>query len=191
MLIIKMKRIIKCMIYYLTKFINILRHKEKYETSTVVKIDEMNNGIKYISSPYLSRNLLKELIDFLSIEIMYTKDIEKYIYDLEEYNKILPCEFIYKIFLFVDYFWNKKIPDKLLVIFYGFTSRTNLYSTEINHEIYQILENRYYEFFHEEQSKYYLLFKLSKGIKISYVSESLTRKLNYKQNYLINNDIGA
>jgi Asp-tRNA(Asn)/Glu-tRNA(Gln) amidotransferase B subunit len=132
-LIIKVKKTIKCMIYYSTKFINILKHKEKYEASTVVKIDEIHNGIKYISSPYLSRNLLKELIDLLFIEIMYTKDIEKYIYDLEEYNKILPCEFIYKIFLFADYFWNKKIPDKLLVIFYGFTSRTNLYSTEINH----------------------------------------------------------
>ena len=166
-LIIKIKKTIKCMIYYSTKFINIIRHKEKYERSTIVKIDEIYNEIKYISSPYLSRTLLKELIDFLSIEIMYTRDIEKYLYDLEEYNIRLPCEFIYKILLFVDYFWNRKIPDKLLDIFYGFTSDSNLYTNEIKPEIYQILEKRYFDIFNEIQSKYYILFKYTKGAKIS------------------------
>ena len=188
-LLLKIKKAIKFMVYYSKKFINIIKHKENYENSTQIKIDEIYNEIKYINSPYLNKKIINEILNFIYKEILYTSDIQKYLYDLEEYNKILTYEFLYKIFLFVDYFWNGKIPDKLLNIFYAFTSNRNLYTVEINHEIYQILESRYNEIFNLSERKYYLLFKYTKGIKISYVSESLTRKLHYRQTDLINNEI--
>jgi hypothetical protein len=93
--------------------------------------------------------------------------------------------------MFIDYFWDGKMPDKLVSIFYSFTSNSNLYSTQISPEIYQILENRYMNYFNEIQSKYFLLLKYTKGLKISFISESLTRKLNYKQKNLINNDLNS
>ena len=188
-LLLKIKKAIKFMVYYSTKFIKIIEHKDNYENSTFIKIDEIYNEIKYISSPYLSKKILNQILDFLSIETVYTSDIQKYLYDLEEYNKILTYGFLYKIFLFVDYFWNGKIPDKLINIFYAFTSNRNLYSSEINPEIYQILESRYNKSFSNGLNKFYLLFKYTIGIKISYVSESLTRKLKYNQTDLINHDI--
>ena len=188
-LLLKIKKAIKFMVNYSTKFIKIIEHKDNYETSTFIKIDEIYNEIKYISSQYLSKKILNKILDFLSIEIIYTSDIQKYLYDLDEYIKLLTYEFLYKIFLFVDYFWNGKIPDKLKNIFYSFTSNRNLYSSEINPEIYQILESRYNENFSSGPNKFYLLFKCTIGIKISYVSESLTRKLKYNQTDLINHNI--
>ena len=188
-LIIKIKKAIKYMINYSKKSIIIIKHKENYENSTNIKMDEIYNEIKYISSPYLNKNIINEILNFFSIEILYTSDIKKYLYDLEEYNKLLPYEFLYKIFLFVDYFWDGKIPDKLINIFYSFTTNRNLYSLTINPEIYNILENRYINYFNYGKNKYYLLFKYTKGIKISYASESLTRKLNYRQSDLINKNI--
>ena len=154
-------------------------------------MDEIFNDIKYINSTYLNKAILNKLIDFLYKEIECTSDIKKYLCDLEEYNNILPYEFLYKIFQFVDYFWDGKIPDKLIFIFYAFTTNPNLYSTEINEEIYQLLENRYYENYNQDHTKYFILFKYTKGSKIIYISESLTRKLNYKQKNIINNDIGV
>jgi hypothetical protein len=165
-LFIKIKEIIKCMVYYSTKFIIILKHKDSYEYSTNIKIDEDINEIKYIISPYLNKKILKELIDFSYSEIICTTDIEKNLYDLEECNKNIPYEFLYKIFLFADYFWEGKITDKLALIFYSFTSHPKLYSKEISPKIYQILEKRYYEFYDQIKNKYYLLFKYTKGPKI-------------------------
>ena len=187
--LIKIKTAIKFIVYYSRKFIKIINHKDNYENSTIIKMNKIYNEISDISSPYLSKKILKELIEFFSEEINYTSEIQKYLYDLEEYNKILPFEFLYKIFLFVDYFWNGKIPDNLKNIFYGFSSNHNLNSSEINSDIYCILEKKYNEVFSHTQIKYYLLFKLAKGIKITYISESFTRKLNYKQIDLINSDI--
>ena len=188
-LIIKIKKVIKFMIYYSKEFISIVKHKDNYENSTIIKMDEEYNEIKYINSPYLSKKIIKDILIYFSEETTYTSDIKKYLYDLEEYNKILPYEFLYKIFLFVDYFWNGKIPDNLINIFYSFTSNRSLYSHEINPEIYNLLENRYAEFFNSIERKYYLLFKYTKGIKISYVSDSLLRKLNYNQNDIIDKNM--
>ena len=190
-LIIKIKKIIKYMIFYSTKFISIIKHKNNYEYSTNIIMDDIYNEIKHIHSPYLNKKILNELICYSSLETIYTKDIEKYLYDLEVFNKNISYEFLYKIFLFADYYWEGKIPDKLLSIFYSFTSHSNLYSNEINPEIYKLLEKRYFELFDEMNSKYYLLFKYTKGAKIIYISESLTKKLHYKQKDLINNNLGV
>ena len=188
-LILKIKKTIKYMKFYSSEFITIIKHKDNYENSAVIKMDEIYNELKYISAPYLNEKLLREILDFLSIEITYTSDIDRYLYDLKEYNKILTYEFLYKIFLFVDYFWIGQIPDKLMDIFYSFTSNRNLYSTEINPDIYIILEKKIESIFNHSNKKFYILFKYTKNIKISYVSESLSRKLFFKQSELINNDI--
>ena len=187
--LLKMKIANKYMISYSTKFIKIIQHKDNFESNITIKINEIYNEINYISSPYLSIKILSDLILFLSEEMTYTSDIQKYLIDLEEYNKILPYEFLFKIFLFADNFWGGEIPDNLMEIYYGFTSNRNLYSFIINSEIYKLLEHKYNELLIHINAKYYLLFKLTKGIKISYISESFTRNLGYKQKDLINNDI--
>ena len=189
-LILRMKKTIKIMIKYCTEFLSILNHKDNYEASTVVKLDEVFNDIKFIISPYLTTVILNQLLQFLSLENMYTTYIEKDLKQLEEFSRNLRYEFLYKIFLFADFFWNGKIPEQLVNIFYVFNTEHFIYNTEINQHIYPLLENKYSEFANNPENKYFLLFKYTKGIKISYVSEILARILNYKQIELINNDLG-
>ena len=189
-LAIKIKTVIKFMIKYSTEFLSIVHHKDNYESSTIVKIDEIFNEIKYIISPYLTTKILNSLLKFLSLENNYTQYIEKHILDLEEYSRNLTYEFLYKIFLFADFFWNGKIPEKLLKIFYIFNIEHFIYSTEINQQIYPLLESKYNELYNNSQTKFFILLKFTKGIKISYISEMLARKMNYKQAELINNDLG-
>ena len=190
-LILKINKATKIMINYSSRFINIIRHKENYENSTIAKINEESNEIKYISSSYLKQKIITKLLDYISEEIIYTSDIKKYLYDLKEYKKLLSYEFLYKIFLFVDYFWNRKIPDNLINIFYAFTSNRNLYSSKVNSNIYIILEIKHNELLRPNKRKYYILFKYTKGLRISYASESLIQKLNFKNNKLINNEIDS
>ena len=82
-LIIKIKKAIKYMINYSKKFITIIKHKENYENTTTIKIDEMLNELKYINSPYLNKKIINKILKFLSTEIVYNKDINKYLYYLE------------------------------------------------------------------------------------------------------------
>ena len=189
-LVIKMKSVIKFMIKYSTEFLSIVHHKDNYESSTIVKLDEIFNEIKYIISPYLTTKILNNILIFLSLENSYTLYIEKLIQDLEEYNRNLNYEFLYKIFLFADFFWNGKIPEKLLNIFYVFNIDHLIYNTEIDQQIYTLLESKYNELFNNSKTKFFILLKFTKGIKITYISEMLARKMNYKQVELINNDLG-
>ena len=189
-LILKIKKAIKFMIKYSTEFLTILNHKDNFETSSVVKFDELFGDITHISAPYLTTKILNELLKFLSLENSYTLYIEKHIKDLEDYSRNLTYEFIYKIFLFADFFWKGKIPENLINIFYIFNTEHYIYGTDINQQIYPLLESKYTEFFNNSQNKYFILFKFTKGIKISYLSEMLARILNYKQIELINNDLG-
>ena len=57
-LAIKIKTVIKFMIKYSTEFLSIVHHKDNYESSSVVKLDEIFNEIKYIISPYLTTKIL-------------------------------------------------------------------------------------------------------------------------------------
>lgn len=189
-LILKIKKAIKFMIKYSSEFLSILNHKDNFETSSVVKFDEVFGDIKFISAPYLTTKILNELLKFLSLENTYTLYIEKHIKDLEDYSRNLTYEFIYKIFLFADFFWKGKIPENLINIFYIFNTEHYIYGADINQQIYPLLETKYTEFFNNSQNKYFILFKFTKGIKISYLSEMLARILNYKQIELINNDLG-
>ena len=165
------------MIKYSTEFLSIVHHKDNYESSSVVKLDEIFNEIKYIISPYLTTKILNNLLRFLSLENTYTLYIEKHIHDLDEYSRNLTYEFLYKIFLFADFFWNGKIPEKLIKIFYIFNTEHFIYNAEINQQIYPLLETKYNELFNNSQTKFYILLKFTKGIKISYISEMLARKI--------------
>ena len=146
-LMLRIKKAIKVMIKYSTEFLSILNHKDNYESSTMVKLDDVFNEIKYIVSPYLTTIILNQLLQFLSLENAYTLYIEKGLKDLEEYGRNLNYEFLYKIFLFADFFWNGKIPEKLSNVFYVFNNEHFVYSTEINQQIYPLLETRYSELF--------------------------------------------
>ena len=79
----------------------------------------------------------------------------------------------------------------IIDIFYGFTTNHNLYNNFIHQEIYELLENNYTELYSSENKKYYLLLKYTKGLKISYISETLTRKLDILKEDLINQDMNA
>ena len=188
-LLIKMKKIIKYMIYYSQKFIKIITHKDNYENSMIGKINEINNEISFLFSPYLNQKIISKIILFFSREIILTQSIEKYLYGLKDYNKILTYEFLYKIFLFADLFWNGKIPLKLINIFYSFTLNRNLYTIKINPQIFEILESKYNENFFLIDKKYYLLFKYTQELKIIYISESFIQKLNFNKDDLINKEI--
>ena len=189
-LILKIKKAIKFMVKYSTEFLSILNHKDNYESSSLVKIDDVFYEIKYITSPYLTTNILNQLLNFLSLENEYTLSIEKHIKELADYSRNLTYEFVYKILLFADFFWNGKIPENLVNIFYIFIGEHYIYNGEINQQIYSVLETKYNEIYNNHKSKYYILFKFTKGTKISYLSEMLARLLNYKQSELINNDLG-
>jgi PAS domain S-box-containing protein len=98
-------------------------------------------------------------------------------------------EFYYKIFLFWDTFIEGKIEEKLIPIFFSFTKDHNLYSSNINPNIFIVLKQRYIELNNNDQNLYYCIFKYSKGITISYFSEPLAQILGYLQSELIDSDI--
>ena len=189
-LILKLKKAIKFMIKYSTEFLSILKHKDNYESSSMVKLDEIFNDIKCIISPYLTTHTLNQLLHFLSLENTYTLSLERHLSKLEEHNRNLTYEFLYKIFLFADFFWKGKIPEKLNNIFFVFNREHLIYNTDIDQQIYSILETKYNEYINNPESKYYILLKFTKGIKITYISEMLSKILLYKQNELINHDFG-
>ena len=189
-LLIKLKKIIKYMITYSSKFIQIITLKDNYENSNLVEMNE-NNEISFILSPYLNQKLINKIILFFSREIILTSNIEKYLYDLKDYNKSLTYEFLYKIFLFADLFWNGEIPNKLINIFYTFTLKKNhnLYPIKIYPQVYKILENKYNnELMSLDEKKYYLLCKYTQELKIIYISESLVKKLDYNISDIINKE---
>lgn len=134
------------MVYYSKKFINLIKYKDNYENSNVVKLNEIINEIEYISSPYLNKKNLRKLIDYLSLDEICTSDIKNYLYELKEYNcKLLSYEYLYKIFLFIDFFWNGRIPDNLFEVLYSFASNRSIYNAIIKPEIFQLLEYKLYE----------------------------------------------
>ena len=190
-ILIKIKKITKLMKEYSISFNKIIKYKEIYENSIQIELDERDGEIYKINSSLLTNSFISELIHFLSDENNKTTNIKKFIYDLKEYNKILSYEFIYKCFLFIDYFWNAIIPNDLIEILYGFTTNRNLYNNFISQEIYELLEDNYLDYYNSEKKKYYLLLKYTKGLKISYISETLTRKLNIIKEDINNQDMSV
>ena len=190
-ILIKIKKITKLMKDYSTSFNTIIKYKQRYENSIQIELDERDGEIQRINSSLLTNSFITEIIQFLEDENSKTNEVKKFLYDLKEYSKILSFEFIYKCFLFVDYFWNAIIPNDLIDILYGFTTNRNIYSNLINHEIYDLLEEMYRDNYRNENKRYFLLLKYTKGIKISFISETLTRKLNLINEDIINQDINS
>ena len=191
-LMVKIKKSIKYMAYYCKKFISVIKYKDNYENSNIVKFNEIINEIKYISSPFLNKQNLKQIIDYLSSDEIFTSYIKKYLYELKEFNyKLLSYEFLYKVFLFIDFFWNGKIPNNLMEILYSFTSNRSIYNIMINPEIFQLLEYNYYESLNYNKKQHYLLLKYTKNLKISYISELLSHILKFNKSELINNELNS
>ena len=190
-ILIKIKKITKLMKEYSLSFNIIIKYKQRYENSIQIELDERDGEIERINSSLLTNSFITEMIHFLQDENSKTNEVKKFLFDLKEYNKILSFEFIYKCFLFVDYFWNAIIPNELIDILYGFTTNRNIYSSSINQEIYELLEDMYKENYRNENRKFFLLLKYTKSIKISYISETLTRKLDLFSEDIINQDLNS
>ena len=189
--LIKIKKSIKLMKDYSLSFTEIIKFKKNYENSVLINLDESDGEIISITSTLLTHSFISNIISFLEIENSKTINIKKYLCDLKEYYKIIPYDFLFKSFLFIDYFWNGIIPNELIDILFGFTSNRNLYTTNINQEIYDILEEKYYEEFNRFNSKFYLMLKYTKGLIIYYISELMLRKLNISKDEIINQDLGV
>ena len=190
-LLLTVKKTTKLMKKYSFLFNEIVKYKQNFENSVVIDLDKTEGEIESISSSLLTHSFITEMIHLLEKEAKQTSDLKKLFLDLREYNKILNYEFLFKSFLFIDYFWNATIPNEIKDILYGFTLNRNLYFNHINNEIFDILEDKYNEKIYNCDSKYYLMLKYTKGIIISYLSETLTRKLCYVKEEIDNHDISV
>ena len=190
-LLLKIKKLTKLMKVYSLLFNEIIKYKQRYESSIQIELDERDGEIERINSGLLTNSFISELLKFLKDEIIKNNEIKKFLYDLKEYSKLLSYEFIYKCFLFIDFFWNAIIPHELVDVLYGFSNNRNIYSYVINQNIYGLLEELYQYNYKKEYRKYYILLKYTKGIKLSYISETLIRKLNLSKEDLNNNDINS
>ena len=187
--LIKHQKILKLMINYSLTFNEIIKHKQNYENFVIIKYNKINGEIENVSSEIFTNKFIYNMIKILKNEKKRTLEIKKFLLELKEYKSFLSYEFLYKSFLFIEYFWNSSIPHELLEILYVFTSNRNLYTCKINNKIYNILEEKYNEQYINENKNYFLLLKYTKGLKISYLSESLIRKLNIEKKRIKNNDI--
>ena len=71
---------------FFKEFLTILQQKDRYESSVIVKLDEIFNEIKFITSPYLTSGILNNILKFLSLENNYTLYKENFIQELEDYS---------------------------------------------------------------------------------------------------------
>ena len=157
----------------------IIKHKQNYESTIRIDHDEITGEPSSIHSHIFDQDFISQMIDYLKFENIQTKDLKKLLYDLREFKQILSLEFIFKTILFIDYYWNAEIPAELIDILFGFTSNKNLYSGIITSKLYEILGKKYNN--ENFMSKYYILLKYTNDLIISYISESLIRKLNLKK----------
>ena len=187
--ILKIKKINKLIIQYSTKKNELIKYKQDFESTIRVDMDETDGEVHMVVSPILNQGFITKIIDYLRYESTQTKDLKKLLYDLKEFKKILSLEFLFKCFLFIDYFWNAQIPHELVDILYGFTTNKNLYSTKISNKLYDILEKKYND--ENYTTKYYILLKYTKSLIISYISESLIRKLKLSKENIKNKDLST
>ena len=181
------RKIQEIMNNYCQVIIDIIKKRNIVEESAKFQKVEDSGEIISIHFTYLTQDKLEEIIKMLKYESNLNRDLYKEINDLK--TKKFPMEFYYKIFLFWDTFMEGKIEEKLIPIFFSFTQDHNLYSTNINPNIFTVLRNRYIEINNNDQNLYYCIFKYSKGMTISYFSEPLSQILGYLQSELIDSNI--
>ena len=178
----KINKIKKKMLTYASKYVEILRIKESIEESVKITKDEESGEIKSIKCNYLKTKVLGEIIDILKLE---KKLFHSLITNIEELKgRKLPYCIYYKSFLFIDLFMGGKMSENLIPVLYSFTNDRNLYNAEVNPTVYIILRQRYLERFDRQNSDHTLIFKYTKGMRITYFSDPLANKLGYVQKEL-------
>ena len=183
----KIRKIQEIMDNYCQIIIDLIKKRNIVEESVKFKKTEDTGEILSINFTYLTEETIEEIIKILKNETNLNKDLFKEVNELKTAK--FPMEFYYKIFLFWDTFIEGKIDEKLIPIFFSFTRDHNLYSTNINPKIFELLRQRYIELNEKEQNLYYCIFKYSKGMTITYFSEPLAQILGYTQSELIGSDI--
>ena len=183
----RIQKIQEIMNDYCQLIIDVVKKRNIMEESVKFKKFEDTGEIINIDFTYLNEKQIEEIIKILKLETNLNKDLIKEIEGLK--SSKLPMEFYYKIFLFWDSFMEGKINEKLIPTFYSFTRDHNLYSCNINPNIFLLLRQRYIELNKNEVNLYYLIFKYAKGMTISYFSEPLAQLMGYLQSELIDNDI--
>ena len=183
----KIRKIQKIMDNYCQIVIDLIKLRNIVEESVKVKKVEDTGEVLSIYFTYLMEDKIEEIISILKKETNLNKYLFKEMYELK--TSKLPMEFYYKVFLFWEVFIQGKIEEKLIPIFFSFTKDHNLYSTNINPNIFILLRQRYIDLNKSDQNLYYCIFKYSKGMNISYFSEPLAQILGYLQSELIDNDI--
>ena len=166
---------------------DIIKKRNIVEESVKFKKIEDTGEILSIDFTYLTEDKIEEIIKMLKTEAGLNSELYKEMNSLK--TSKFPMEFYYKIFLFWETFMEGKIEEKLIPIFFSFTKDHNLYSANINPNIFIVLRQRYIELNNNEQNIYYCIFKYSRGITISYFSEPLAQILGYLQSELIDSDI--
>ena len=178
----KINKIKKKMLTYASEYVEILRIKESIEESIKITKDEENGEIKSIKCGYLKTKVLGEIINILKVE---KKLFHSLVVNIEELKgRKLPYCIYYKSFLFIDLFMGGKMGDNLIPVLYSFTNDRNLYNSEVNPTVYIILRQRYLERFARENSNHTIIFKYTKGMRITYFSDPLASKLGYVQKEL-------
>ena len=178
----RINKIKKKMLEYSSKYIEILKIKESIEESIKVVKDEDSGEIKLIKSGFLKTKILGNIIDILKSEATIFKSL---IINIEELKgRKLPYCIYYKSFLFIDLFMGGKMYEDLIPVMYSFTNDRNLYSIEVNPTVYIILRQRYLEKFAKENSNHTIIFKYTKGMRLTYFSDPLASKLGYRQKEL-------
>ena len=178
----RINKIKKKMLEYSSKYIEILKIKELIEESIKIVKDEDSGEIKSIKSGYLKTKVLGNIIDILDSEANIFKSLIIHIGELK--GRKLPYCIYYKSFLFIDLFMGGKMSEDLIPVLYSFTNDRNLYSTDVNPTVYIILRQRYLEKFAKENSNHTIIFKYTKGMRITYFSDPCASKLGYKQKEL-------
>ena len=188
-LLIKINEAVKLMKNYSTSFNEIIKYKQKYENSIQVKIDEAEGEIKSINSELITNSFIFKIIQILKKENIDTLNLKQIFYELKDYNMALSYEFLLKSFLFIDYFWAGEIPNDFIDILFRNKLDKYIYTDKISQEIYDLLEKDYNKYFINHDNKYFLLLKYTKGTIISYISETLIRKLQLLKQDIINQDL--
>ena len=178
----RINKIKKKMLIYSSKYIEILRIKESIEESVKITKDEETGEIKSIKCGYLKTKELGDIIDILKLE---KKLFHSLVTNIEELKgRKLPYCIYYKSFLFIDLFMGGKMDENLIPVLYSFTNDRNLYNAQVNPTVYIILRQRYLERFSRENSSHTIIFKYTKGMRITYFSDPLASKLGYIQKEL-------
>ena len=68
---------------YSLSFNEIIKYKQRYESSIQIELDERDGEIERINSGLLTNSFISELLKFLKDEIIKNNEIKKFLYDLK------------------------------------------------------------------------------------------------------------